>query len=325
MTTRPIIVDAEEQVACPKCNRRFALSEGISRQTIERHAEAFERGLDKQKRTLEAEAAADREAPRRGRVRGAPSLARASHSQRRTSQLAKSRAEELALRQQMRELEEAKKSQELEYQRKLDAERKKIEERAGARRRRRDRPARSAVEGAARVRAARGRGPEAQARAGLAAAPGRGARAVARSAAQGRVPARRDPAGAEGRERRRPRAARALAFRLALRDDPLGSEADQGLAAGVARQAQGPAAGDRRRVRGDRHRGDAERPGSRASRSCASPTSGSRASTPRGRSPSRCATALDRDAQAAPGECRPQREGRARSTTTSAARSSRSA
>ena len=128
---RPIIVDADEQVACPKCNRRFALSEGISRHAIERHAEAFSLSLDKQRRTLEAEltAAAKRRAEAEYEVRRR-SLEESIAAK--DSQLAKSRAEELQLRRQMREIEEAKKSQELDYQRKLDAERKKIEDRAGA-------------------------------------------------------------------------------------------------------------------------------------------------------------------------------------------------
>ena len=128
---RPIIVDADEQVACPKCNRRFALSEGISRHAIERHAEAFSLSLDKQKRTLEAElsAAAKRRADAEYEVRRRTLEESIAAKE---SQLAKSRAEELHLRRQMRELEEAKKSQELDYQRKLDAERKKIEDRAGA-------------------------------------------------------------------------------------------------------------------------------------------------------------------------------------------------
>src|SRR6185369_10274205 len=120
-----------EQVACPKCNRRFALSEGISRHAVERHAEAFAASLDKQKRTLEAEltAVAKRRAEAEYEVRRR-SLEESIAAK--ESQIAKSRAEELALRRQMREMEEAKKGQELEYQRKLDAERRKIEERAGA-------------------------------------------------------------------------------------------------------------------------------------------------------------------------------------------------
>ena len=50
----------------------------------------------------------------------------------REASLARFRSEELGLRRQVRELEEAKKNQDLEYQRKLDAERKKIEEQARA-------------------------------------------------------------------------------------------------------------------------------------------------------------------------------------------------
>src|SRR5436190_806660 len=101
------------------------------------------------------------------------------------------------------------------------------------------------MEGAACFGTARSRGPEAQARAGLAATPRRGARALARVAAALGVPARRDPAGAERRERRGPRATRALGVRTALRRDPVGSQADEGLAARVGAEAQAPAAGDR--------------------------------------------------------------------------------
>jgi len=53
----PIIVDAAEEIACPKCSHFFPLSEGISRQAIERHAEAFGRSLEAHKRKLAAEAA----------------------------------------------------------------------------------------------------------------------------------------------------------------------------------------------------------------------------------------------------------------------------
>jgi hypothetical protein len=128
---RPIIVDADEQVACPKCNRRFALCEGISRHAVERHAEAFAQSLEKQRRTLEAElgAAAKRRAEAEYEVRRR-SLEESIAAK--ESQLARSRAEELELRRQMRELEEAKKTQELDYQRKLDAERGRIEQRASA-------------------------------------------------------------------------------------------------------------------------------------------------------------------------------------------------
>ena len=94
---RPIIVDGAERVACPKCNHGFALSEGISRQAIERYADEFERGLAEQRRKLEAELAA--EAKRRAerefetRMKAMQESAAAQEAA-----LAKFRAEELNLR-----------------------------------------------------------------------------------------------------------------------------------------------------------------------------------------------------------------------------------
>ncbi|HEY6822028.1 MAG TPA: hypothetical protein VI321_08400, partial [Burkholderiales bacterium] len=57
--SKTIIVDAAEQVACPKCSHTFALSEGISRQSIERHAEDFERQLAERAKAQEAQLAAE--------------------------------------------------------------------------------------------------------------------------------------------------------------------------------------------------------------------------------------------------------------------------
>src|SRR5437867_2410120 len=59
---RTIIVDGGEKIACPKCNHGFPLSEGISRQTIERYAEDFERSVAAHRRKLEAELAAEAKA-----------------------------------------------------------------------------------------------------------------------------------------------------------------------------------------------------------------------------------------------------------------------
>src|SRR3954468_17060498 len=67
---RMIIVDAAEELACPKCAHAFALSEGISRQAIDRHAEDFDRTFAERARKLEADLAlearrrAEREAAR---------------------------------------------------------------------------------------------------------------------------------------------------------------------------------------------------------------------------------------------------------------------
>src|SRR5687767_5682037 len=60
---RTIIVDAEEKVACPKCSRRFFLSEGLSRQAIERHAGEFERSLAEHRQHLDPQLAAAATAP----------------------------------------------------------------------------------------------------------------------------------------------------------------------------------------------------------------------------------------------------------------------
>ena len=166
---RMIMVDAAEEVACPQCAHAFALSEGISRQAIERHAEDFDRSLAERARKLEAELAAEarrraeREAAReinalRESVASAQAEAQFQKSQlekarqqaaaaareqaelelkaarqtldEKESALAHLRTGELALRRQLRELEDARKNEELAYQRKLDEERKHIQDAA---------------------------------------------------------------------------------------------------------------------------------------------------------------------------------------------------
>ena len=122
---RTIIVAADEQVACPKCDRRFPLSEGISRQAIERHAGELERSLAEHKKKLEAQLAAEAKAQLDIQLKAMNEALSAKEGA-----LARFRAEELALRKQLREAEDARKNQDLEYQRKLDAERKQIEEQA---------------------------------------------------------------------------------------------------------------------------------------------------------------------------------------------------
>src|SRR5438132_1334542 len=123
--TRTIIVQAEEPVACPKCNHRFPLCEGLSRQAIERHAGEFERAVAEGRKTLEARLAAEAKAQFDIQAKALNEALSAKETT-----LTRFRQEELALRRQLRELDEAKKNQDLEYQRKLDAERKRIEEQA---------------------------------------------------------------------------------------------------------------------------------------------------------------------------------------------------
>lgn len=42
--SRLIVISADESVGCPHCSRTFALSEGISRQAVDRYANAYGRG-----------------------------------------------------------------------------------------------------------------------------------------------------------------------------------------------------------------------------------------------------------------------------------------
>ena len=39
---KKIIIAADEEIVCPKCDHHFPLSEGITRQTIERYESEFD-------------------------------------------------------------------------------------------------------------------------------------------------------------------------------------------------------------------------------------------------------------------------------------------
>jgi len=125
--SRTIIIQAEEPVVCPKCNHRFQLTEGISRQAIERHAGDLERSLAEHKKKLEAQIAAEAKAQFEIQLKALNEALSAKDGS-----LARHRAEELTLRKQLREADDARKNLDLEYQRKLDAERRHIEEKARA-------------------------------------------------------------------------------------------------------------------------------------------------------------------------------------------------
>lgn len=164
--TRTIMVAATEEVVCPKCSHAFPLSEGISRHTIERYAGEFERALAARGKELEAELAAEarrraeREAAQQvGALKESLAAAQASAKAAKDS-LQKAREEaaaaakeqyetdlraanealaakdttlagfreaELTLRRELLALREKAQSQDLEFQRKLDAERTRIE------------------------------------------------------------------------------------------------------------------------------------------------------------------------------------------------------
>ena len=119
---RTIVVEARGKGCLPEGNHRFALSEGFSRQAIERHAAELERALAEGRKKLEAQLAAEAKAQFEVQLKALNEALSAKEGS-----LARFRAEELALRRQLRQFQESIRNQELEYARKLDAERKKIE------------------------------------------------------------------------------------------------------------------------------------------------------------------------------------------------------
>ena len=122
---RTIMVDGAEEVACPKCSHHFPLSEGISQQTIERYADA---ALKASKAQLDKAREQARAAAKEQFETDLKAMQEALSAKEGT--LSKFRSEELQLRRQLRGLEEERRNQELEYQRKLDEERKRIEAQA---------------------------------------------------------------------------------------------------------------------------------------------------------------------------------------------------
>jgi hypothetical protein len=119
---RTILVDPAERIACPKCNHGFPLTEGISRQTIDRYAEEFEKSFAERRKALEATLAAEAKAQFDLQLK---SLQQALASK--DGALERFRSEELALRRRLVELEEANKNRDVDYQRKLDEERRRID------------------------------------------------------------------------------------------------------------------------------------------------------------------------------------------------------
>lgn len=160
-----IILDAGEHIVCPKCAHEFSLGEGITRQTIDRHADEFEALLQEGREQLEQQLT--QEAQRKAMQQSAEQIAKLQDQvaaakrsereaqasiekaredarskavadveqarlaleedlQRKDAELKDFRAQEIALRRQKQELEDQQRDLELNLQRKLDEERSKI-------------------------------------------------------------------------------------------------------------------------------------------------------------------------------------------------------
>ena len=164
-----IILDADEKVLCPKCSHEFTLQDGITRQTMDRHANAFDELLRKKREELEVhinqqankkanesvqttldelnekvKAATQATATARAEIQKAKDEAIERYKEEidlerkamvedlaaKNEVINKFRVQELELRKQKSALEEQQQNMEIELQRKLDEERKSIEIRA---------------------------------------------------------------------------------------------------------------------------------------------------------------------------------------------------
>jgi len=162
-----ITINSDETIVCPQCSEKFPLDQGITRQTIEKYENEFEKELVKRGKEREGEIAQDAEKKasktyslkileleskldeKEASLKQTHSLlleagkkARAKAQEefeleRRSLQedlsqkedaLKKLRENELSLRKERQKMEEEKQNLELENQRKLDAERRKIQE-----------------------------------------------------------------------------------------------------------------------------------------------------------------------------------------------------
>jgi hypothetical protein len=160
-----IIIKADETIVCPHCAHEFALQDGITRQTIDRHASEFEDVLRTRRSEIEAsvkaqalqdarqeaeaelarlkkqvELARKAEKDAQAAIEAARSEARqkaladwelqraalASELEDKKNQLHTAQQQELELRKQKQEVEERGRNLELELQRKLAAERETI-------------------------------------------------------------------------------------------------------------------------------------------------------------------------------------------------------
>lgn len=162
---KKIIIASDEEIVCPKCDHHFPLSEGITRQTIERYESEFDEVFAAQKKELEAtlEKEAERKATKqfaeqialleeklqdskfaeedakqliaKAQIEAKAKAQQSFESEKKAlaeellekdNKINEFRAQELELRKQKRAMEEQQANMEIELQRKLEAERTKM-------------------------------------------------------------------------------------------------------------------------------------------------------------------------------------------------------
>ena len=162
---KKIIIAADEEIVCPKCDHHFPLSEGITRQTIERYESEFDEVFAAQKKELEAtlEKEAERKATKhfaeqiallqeklqdsklaeedakqliaKAQINAKAKAQQEFESEKKAlaeellekdNKINEFRIQELELRKQKRAMDEQQANMEIELQRKLEAERTKM-------------------------------------------------------------------------------------------------------------------------------------------------------------------------------------------------------
>jgi hypothetical protein len=164
-----IIIEAQELISCVKCNHEFPLSEGITHQTIDRYQEEFDDELKHERKLLQSqlEKDAERKATRtyesrlkeigeqlsekntalekmqnqmeETKVRAAKEASAEAESraaslaeeiEAKDNKLKEYQAQELELRKEKKQLEEARQEQEIQLHRRVDEEKKRISQEA---------------------------------------------------------------------------------------------------------------------------------------------------------------------------------------------------
>ncbi|HEX2829714.1 MAG TPA: DUF2130 domain-containing protein [Burkholderiales bacterium] len=129
-----IVLSADQEVACPRCERTFPLREGITQKTIEQYESDYEAKVEAERAQLQerlAKDAAKKVADARAKAEAELDLQRKALEQEvadKDRRIREFQAQELALRREKKALEEARQQQELDLQRKLEHERRTIHE-----------------------------------------------------------------------------------------------------------------------------------------------------------------------------------------------------
>jgi hypothetical protein len=133
-----IVLSAEQEVACPRCEHTFPLRAGITQKTIEQYESDYEAQFEAERARLQERLAKEAEkkaADARARMQAEAALQKKALEEElaeKERQILDFRRQELALRREKKALEEARQQQELELERRLEHERRAIHEQVGA-------------------------------------------------------------------------------------------------------------------------------------------------------------------------------------------------